>query len=101
MANRERLASITKSEWIGSLKERRIFDLTLTRTFINDSYYGKTWKYIFHDMNGNIFTWNSSSNHDLKEGYLYIVKGSIKAHAMYKDIKQTVLTRCDVTKLFD
>lgn len=68
--------------------------LTDDRTF--DTQYGLTHYYTFKDTNDNVYTWKTNAA-TLKTGTTYSLKGTIKDHQTYKNVKQTVLTRCRVT----
>ena len=52
----------------------------------------------FKDENGNVFIWKTSKGVALENGVQVSVKGTVKEHNEYKDEKQTVLTRCSITK---
>ena len=64
--------------------------------------------HIFKDADGNTFTWKTAkgiyipTNGDFdvaNNGDTVVLKGTIKEHSEYNDEKQTVLTRCKVTKI--
>ncbi len=47
------------------------------------------------DAAGNVFVWITSSTRvRFDEGESYWIRGTIKDHKVYKNVKQTVLTRC-------
>lgn len=56
---------------------------TLTTTYV--------WK--ITDVNGNIFTWKTSKWMN-EENPPKSIKGTIKEHKLYREVKQTELTRC-------
>jgi hypothetical protein len=45
------------------------------------------------DAAGNVFKWFASSER-LVIGTTYAVKGTVKSHGEYKEIKETCLSRC-------
>ena len=57
--------------------------------------------YTFKDQDGNKLVWKTSSGRmpALEEGDPVQIKGTIKEHSEYKDEKQTILTRCKITKI--
>lgn len=57
--------------------------------YYND--YGTVYLYEMMDNKGNIYIWKTSNKFD--NGF-YKVKGTVKEHLVYKEINQTVLTRC-------
>ena len=58
-----------------------------------DTFYIHTFK----DADGNVLTWKTQNGLALEYGECVVVKGTIKNHSVYKDEKQTELTRCKVT----
>jgi hypothetical protein len=84
------------SKHIGEIKKRSTFLLVLKRHFVYDGDYGSSHRYIFEDQDGNVLVWKASSAHDMVEGHLYNVKGTVKAHTEYKNVPQTEITRCQV-----
>jgi len=92
----ESLKPKTISKYVGTLKKREVFTLTLKKHLCFDSMYGTTHKLIFNDPEGNVLLWSTNSSHSLEEGKSYLIKGTVKDHTEYKEIKQTILTRCEV-----
>ena len=62
--------------------------------------YGTETRYIFtfRDSAGNALVWKTSKGIVYERGEKVHLKGTIKEHSEYDDEKQTVLTRCKVTK---
>jgi len=65
--------------------------------------YGMETVYIvsFRDEKGNLLIWKTTSPKgcaELEEGDEISLKGTIKEHTEYRDEKQTILTRCKVTR---
>ena len=54
----------------------------------------------FKDSDGNVITWKTQKGLPLNYGECVNIKGTVKAHAEYKDEKQTELTRCKVELAF-
>lgn len=59
--------------------------------------YSTTTTYVWKitDVNGNIFTWKTSKWMD-EENPPASMKGTVKEHKMFREVKQTELTRCKV-----
>ena len=64
--------------------------------------FGCSWRKVtmyahkFKDEQGNVLTWKTESYIDIEENTEVKLKGTIKDHTIYKDEKQTVITRCKV-----
>ena len=80
------------------------FDIPSFRGFGTDTMYIHTFK-----VDGNVVVWKTSTNRlgefdekgdwiPYEEGMQLHLKGTIKEHNEYKEEKQTVLTRCKITK---
>ena len=107
------------SEWVGEIKERRDFDLTLIRDYRYErpAYtYGYETAHIYTlaDDEGNCFVWKTTSWLDWNprgnivggKDYVQAVPGdrvtlraTVKEHGEYRGIKQTVITRPKVEKI--
>lgn len=86
------------SEFQGQIGDRiRGLLVKVTRAFQIDGYYGQSTVHTFEDENGNVYSWITTSK-NLPEGGVYWLDGTIKDHKTYKNVKQTVLTRCKVTE---
>lgn len=87
------------SEYQGNVGERLELFLTVEKTISLDSYYGQSILYTMRDNNQNIFIWiTSSTKTHLEENNIYHLRGTVKEHKMYKNQKQTVLSRCTLVK---
>lgn len=71
----------------------------------NYSYYGGvSYIYNMEDMNGNSIVWKTSismvdinlndEEYYIKKGDIVLISGIVKEHSIYRDCKQTVLSRC-------
>lgn len=102
--------------YIGSVGQKISAEVKLVNTYeykdYNFSYYGTThYIYTFKDADENIIIWKTTSWLFFKEEskdddyFAYVPKkddrikltGTVKEHGKYKDVKQTVLTRCRCT----
>ena len=82
------------SQWVGKPKQRLELALTVRSDTAIDGDYGVTHLYTLTDAAGNVFKWFSSRCQDWQIGQDVTVKGTVKGHEVWKDIKQTQLTRC-------
>lgn len=85
---------------VGIVKVREEFNLTLKNHFTGISQYGEYHRYIFNDDSGNIMIWKASSPADLEDGKRYKIRGTVKEHSEYKNVKQTIITRCEVVTYY-
>jgi hypothetical protein len=83
-------------EYFGQIKDKVELELTMTFEMSFDGAYGTTYMYLFKDADGRTFKWTASRNQWIEKGETVKIKGTIKDHAVYRDTKQTVLTRCKV-----
>lgn len=87
------------SNWVGDLKKRQEFtDLDLDGVYSFETYYGVTYLHKFYDPDGNIIVWKTGSV-CLETDYLYTGKATVKAHDIYRDEKQTVVTRAALERI--
>lgn len=91
-----------KSNHIGNIKDRLTINIASWRCLTSwcNCYDGysetMTFLYQFVDNDGNIFTWKTSKRLD-EEAELQEITGTVKSHNVYRDAKQTELTRCKVS----
>lgn len=83
------------SKHVGQIKERTVFTLTVDSVRTFSTGFGVQSLFKMLDKQGNVFVWFTSAE-DLEQGKTYEIKGTIKAHDSYNNVKQTVLTRCKV-----
>lgn len=87
----------TLDEHFGEVGKRDVFTLTVMGAKSLESDYGLTTLYTFRDPEGRAAKWFASGDGgNLDIGSTYRVKASIKAHDVYQERKQTVLTRASV-----
>ena len=84
------------SEWLGNVKERLTMELICTRVHSFMNAYGESTLYVFEDDDGDVLTWTTSSSQDIEADHRYSISGTVKEHTTYRNMKQTVLTRCKV-----
>jgi len=75
--------------------------LTVTTRKVVDGYYGVSTLLKMVDSEGHLFVYFKSGYFDevVDPGDQIILKGTIKRHEIFNNVKQTVLTRCSITKL--
>ena len=94
---RNRPAAESTSEWQGTVGDHLQRDLHIDRRF-ESQYIINSWKqttsymYLMSDKHGNKYKWSTAKY--FNEGEDVHLIGTVKEHAEYKGIKQTVLTRC-------
>ena len=98
-------AEVEGSNFVGEVKDRiTIENPTVTAITSWESCYNGysptiTTRYKIVDESGNVFMWDSSTGIFVGEDNEYHVasiKGTVKKHDTYNDVKQTWLTRCKV-----
>lgn len=94
----ERAAQDRDSEYVGTVKERIEFEAVVVGVYGSEGFYGHTDIVKFRDLSGNLFTWFASGYTELERGDRMSIKGTVKDHQLYRDIKQTILTRCKFEK---
>jgi hypothetical protein len=86
------------NEYVGTVKDK--VELTVTVSSIRpvDNGYGVSYLYTMTDQAGHVFKWFSSSRAlgDEVTGKPVVIKGTVKGHELYNEVKQTMLTRCKV-----
>lgn len=83
----------SKSEFVGSIGERLTLTLAVTAARSIDGYYGHSTAHTMEDENGNVFVWITGAK-NWPVGAIKTIKGTVKEHKEYKNVKQTILTRC-------
>lgn len=83
-----------KSEYVGSIGERLDLAVTITGNFkVENNFGGSSCIHTMEDKDGNIFMWATSTK-SWSVGETKNIRGTVKEHKIYKNVKQTVLTRC-------
>jgi len=91
------------SEYIGNVGDKIDMVVTLDHVaYWENSFrpweHNLTYLYSFKDDNGNVLVWQTSKGLVIDDGAKVTIKGTIKEHNEYKEVKQTVLTRCKITQ---
>lgn len=83
------------SEWIGQPKDKvTVEHAELISERLIDGEWGTTTLLTFRATNGTVVKWFASNPGETTVGKVYTVKGTVKKHETYNDLKSTVLTRC-------
>lgn len=81
------------SEHQGSIGDRLERTLTVKKAITSDGYYGTSTMHIMEDADENIYIWATAAK-SWQPGEVHKIRGTVKEHKLYKNQKQTVLTRC-------
>ena len=94
-AKREAAADLSKSEHVGTLKERLEMDVKVIGKRWVEGYYGSSALIRMLDANDNLFvTFASGSFGDnINIGDQLVIRGTVKKHDDFKGVKQTILNR--------
>ena len=87
----------SKSQHVGKIGDRIETWVLVKRAMPIDGYYGRTYFHVFEDADGNVFTWNTKTQH-LSINKWVALQGTISAHDEYRNEKQTKLVRCKVNE---
>jgi len=77
------------------VKQKVQLELTIKSVYTFDTKYGTTYLHTMLDKDENVYIWSTASK-KLNENQVYKLKGTVKEHKEYHDVKQTVLTRCSI-----
>lgn len=81
------------SEWVGEIGQRLELDVTVVRNQTLENSFGVSNMHIMEDSVGNVFIWTTSSK-SWAVGSIHHIRGTVKNFSTYKNVKQTILTRC-------
>lgn len=87
-----------ESKFCGKVGEKITTEVTLVNKFGYETQWGYNLIHLFADTNGNVFKWTTTSI-SLEVGVKLQLTGTVKAHDVYKDVNQTVVTRCKVVEI--
>lgn len=88
-------ASEMQSRHVGNIKDTITIDVQSYQIVTSwNTQYGLSCMYKFTDIEGNVFIWITSCYIDMDKKIK--LRGTIKEHSEYNNVKQTVLTRCKV-----
>jgi hypothetical protein len=88
----KRAEEAAKSNWIGTVGERRDFTVTIRNVVVIDGVYGASYLHIMHDADGNSVIYKGT-NVLGEKGASVTVKATIKEHGERDGVKQTKISR--------
>ena len=87
------------SQWVGNVGEKITVKATYTHAAWFDSRFGKTYIHNFATDDGSFLVWKTSiGNIGFEDGDMVEITATVKEHSEYRGEKQTVLTRCKITR---
>lgn len=89
----EKARSRPVSKHFGKVGERVRLTLILDRVLDFNSEFGPVHRHIFRTPEGNVAEWKTGSER-LEPGQTYDMVCAVKGHDEYKDVEQTLITRC-------
>ncbi len=87
-----RQADADKSGWLGTVGERRVFDLTIRLVVEMEGMYGFSYLHVMHDADGNVVVYKGT-NLLGEKGNAISVKATVKDHDTRDGVKQTKISR--------
>ena len=81
------------SEFVGSVGERLELTVIIKRAIRLENDYGVSTMHIMESADGNVFVWTTASK-TWAEGETKTIRGTLKEHKVYRNVKQNILTRC-------
>ena len=81
------------SDFMGSIGERLELEVVVEKAIQLDGYYGPSTMHIMSDAAGNTYVWTTASR-SWEVGSEKHIRGTVKDHKIYRNVKQTVLNRC-------
>lgn len=94
ISKKKEIKETVVSNHVGEVGKRTDFQLVFERVTWFETAYGTTYIYFFFDEIGNQLIWKTGNGVRMEKGNKVNLKATIKEHGEYRDIKQTVLTRC-------
>lgn len=83
------------SQFVGSIGERLEINVKVVKVIPIENNYGKSYIYLFMDENQNYYSWITSSTKFLTQtNNFFKIRGTIKEHYIYKNVKTTKLFNC-------
>jgi hypothetical protein len=95
MRHNTEVVNAVPSEFFGAVGDKKVeLEVTVWNVFAYDGDYGVVYTNIFKDVDSRVFIWKTTKCFD--KGATLKLVGTIKAHEEYRNIKQTIMTRCKV-----
>ena len=87
------LYEVSTSEYQGTIGQRIERTLTVTKVIDLENAFGSSTMMTMEDEDKNVYLWTTSARR-WSEGTVKTLRGTVKAHNEFRNVKQTVLTRC-------
>jgi predicted Fe-S protein YdhL (DUF1289 family) len=87
-----RQADADKSGWLGTVGERRVFDLTIRMVIAMEGQYGYSYLHVMNDVDGNVVVYKGT-NCLGEKGDAVSVKATVKEHDIRDGVRQTKISR--------
>jgi predicted Fe-S protein YdhL (DUF1289 family) len=87
-----RQADADKSGWLGTVGERRAFDLTIRMVIAMEGQYGYSYLHVMNDVDGNVVVYKGT-NCLGEKGDAVSVKATVKDHDIRDGVRQTKISR--------
>lgn len=84
----------SESKFVGEIGQRIEVEVTVKRAVPLENYYGSVI-FTFEDADKNIYVWKTQPR-QIEVGEHLKLRGTIKAHNIFRDVEQTILTRCTI-----
>jgi len=95
IAYKKKTAPVTAKAYVGQLKDRIELDVTIDKVNSYSTIYGDMFIITMHDTDGNVLVWKTNTRKLLNVEKCRI-KGTVKAHELFGNTKQTLITRVKV-----
>ena len=81
------------SNYVGNVGERIEIHVKVEKAIPIEDNYGKKFCYVMVDRDGNEFVWITAAK-AWDEDSVHLLRGTVKEHKIFRNSKQTVLSRC-------
>lgn len=90
----ERLEKAKVADYFGNVGDKIEVEVTFTNYVEFETMFGWMGIYTFEDDEHHVFVWKTTSGMNIQKGDKATIKATVKEHSEYKNVKQTVITRC-------
>jgi predicted Fe-S protein YdhL (DUF1289 family) len=87
-----RQADADKSGWLGTVGERRVFDLTIRMVIAMEGQYGYSYLHVMNDADNNVVVYKGTNCLGERGGKVS-VKATVKEHDIRDGVRQTKISR--------
>ena len=108
IAEEKRAKANAEVTYFGNVGDKFEKEMTFEKMFGFETMYGYQYILLFRDEENHVFVWKTANGNlgknfnwaEYEVGQKYLIKGTVKSHDEYKNVKQTVITRCKVLNDF-